>query len=145
MILSRVNNIVTGSVRDLKTLQNNCPAIVQRELRTEKTSSDNCRRLLESTSWSIYQQLDLPDRYCPDIVQILSRYCPDIVRILSGYRPDIVWQVKYHETSAWSKLDLYSTSDNFETTQGDSFSRSIVFSWSRDLVCYQNQVFQSKI
>ena len=42
------------------------------------------RRLLESTSWSIYQQLDLPDRYCPDIVQILSGYCPDIVRILSG-------------------------------------------------------------
>ena len=47
-------------------------------------------RLLESTSWSIYQQLDLPDRYCPDIVQILSGYCPDIVWMLSGCCLDIV-------------------------------------------------------
>ena len=41
-LLSRVNNIVTGPVRDPKTLQNNCLAIVWRELATEETSSDNC-------------------------------------------------------------------------------------------------------
>ena len=76
-LLPRVNNIVTGPVRGPKTLQNNCPAIVRRELATEKTSSDNCPAAPE-IHLLVHMQLDLPDS--PDIVQILFGYCPAIVQ-----------------------------------------------------------------
>ena len=75
-------------------------------------------------------------------MRILSGSCPEVVRILSGSCPG-GGQNKY-ETLGWSKLDLYSTPDNFKTSYGHSFLRSIDWRWSQGLVCYQNHVFLIK-
>ena len=128
-VLSRVNNIVTGSLRHPKTLQNNCPAIVRRELITGKKSRVLIvRRLLKSTYWSIYYSNSI----C-QIVQILSRYCPDIVWILSG-RSNITKLQRGQKGTYIQRLTI------LRPPMGLVF-HAIVVSWSWGLVCYQNHVF----
>ena len=86
------------------------------------------RRLRKSTKdiISVRATNVVADSYKLDkhhIVHVLCGSCPEVVQKLSGSCPG-GGQNKY-ETLGWSKLDLYSTPDNFKTSYGHSFLRSI--------------------
>ena len=80
-----------------------CKIIVQRELATEKTSTDNCPAAPE-IHLLVHMQFDLPDS--PDIVQILSGYCPagQISRNFSVVKTGLIFNVWQFWDHPWGQF-----------------------------------------